>query len=689
MQRRNSFSLTLTAAAASLLCAAAHAQQVAQPDAGPNEAQTTPRAANAAERIVSKEVVSGEALTRASQEGYGEAIRNQAGVVPLQSSGSALDGYSIRGIRLNFANSFRMDGGMPYGVVASVPTENKERIETLKGANALLYGIASPAGIINLIPKRAGARDVTTVGLGANAFGQYGANVDIGRRFGDAKQFGVRVNASATHFENGIHDLGGSGYFVAFATDWRVSDRLNVELAGERIHRDVAEQVGIRLLPAVNGVVPITRVPDPQKNLWGPGGNWDVYHPRADNLQARVDYKFSDDWRALVQVGRNEAERERGVGQVAQYNAVTGANGVLTFNHTRNSNHLNFGRSDLIGTFDTWRFRHDLTVGASYTTRYLRAYDIYNLTLATRQNIFDPIKIPVAQLTGAPRENPLQTSRERAVYASDTIGLLPQLKLVVGVRRTYDDETNGTVTTKSSVNSPAVGVLYEVRPTTTVYASYMTGLEGGPVAPVGTVNAAVQLDPTISRQKEVGIRDSSIKGLALNASYFEISRANAVTNPTTNVYGYSGEALYKGVEFTGNYAFLPAWNLSGSLLWLKAKQISPLEPLINGRVPENSPRLNGNVTLAYRVSALPGLTLRATARGISRRAVNNQEQGYIPGYGLYELGAGYVGNIAGKRVSFQASVDNVANRRYWNSIANGVYGVGMVRAVRFNAKIDF
>src|SRR5438067_1492548 len=122
---------------------------------------------------MTKEVVSGEAMGQ-TQEGYTEAVKNVAGLSPTNSAGTSNDAFLIRGIKLNLFSNYRLDGGLPVTGVITNPTENKSRVETLKGANALMFGIASPAGIINFIPKRAGERDVTTVGLAGNSFGQYG-----------------------------------------------------------------------------------------------------------------------------------------------------------------------------------------------------------------------------------------------------------------------------------------------------------------------------------------------------------------------------------------------------------------------------------------------------------------------------------------------------------------------------------
>jgi iron complex outermembrane receptor protein len=74
---------------------------------------------------------------------------------------------------------------------------------------------------------------------------------------------------------------------------------------------------------------------------------------------------------------------------------------------------------------------------------------------------------------------------------------------------------------------------------------------------------------------------------------------------------------------------------------------------------------------------------------ISKRPVNPQDQGYIPGYTIYSLGVGYVTRIAGKRVDLKAAVDNVFNKRYWNSVQTGTLGIGMDRSIKFIAKMDF
>jgi iron complex outermembrane receptor protein len=675
--------MTMKAAKATLALAILVAFPLAQAQTQPKEEAA--ELEKAPSMPMSKEVASGAALSQA-QEGYTEAIKNVAGVVATNSAGTTNDAFAIRGIKLNLFANYRLDGGLPVTGVITNPIENKERVETLKGANALMFGIASPAGIINFIPKRAGNRDVTTVGFAGNAFGQYGSNVDIGRRFGEDRQVGLRVNASAVHIESGVHNMGGRGDFVSLGGDVKASSQVTLQGDFEYYSRHIPEQAGVSLKAPVNGVVTLPRVPNPRNLL---SGRWDMYNPETLNYQGRMDYQFADDWKVMVQAGYSSSSRHRTTVRVGNYDLVTGANGVVTVSPVTNEYRNHFFRSELRGHFDTGPVDHDLTVGISRTTRFSLSKDVQSITLTQRQNIFDPVELPAPVYTKPGTANPQQTSSDDALYAYDTISVTKPLKLLLGLRLVRDTELVGANETVTHVKSPAYGVLYDLLPGTTLFASVMQGLEAGGTAPFNAANPYVTLPSAVSKQKEVGARFSGAGGLSVNASYFDITRANPGTDPITNVYENIGELSFKGVEATATFEATKNLRFNGALQRLWVRQDSPKQPLNDGKVPENTPDWNGNVGVSYRVEQLKGLTVRAGAKLISRRPVNNQDQGYLPGYALYDMGASYATRIDGRPASFQVSIDNLANRRYWNSITTGTLGIGMDRNIKFNAKFDF
>jgi TonB-dependent siderophore receptor len=665
----------------------------------PIQQYNTQELGNQQQLPMTKEVVSGQQIAQTTQDGYSDAVKNQAGLQPTNSTGSTNDAFAIRGIKLNLFSNYRIDGGVPIAGVITMPTEDKQRVETLKGANALMFGVASPAGIINFVTKRAGPRDITTFGVAGNSFGQYGGLLDVGRRFGLEQELGVRMNYSATHLENGVHDLSGHGQFASAGLDWRATSRLTVQGDYEYYDRYVPEQAGISLLPAVQPsgakctnpavqdcVVPLTPVPNPRNNLID---GWNQYSAWTNTYQGRADYLLSDDWRVLVQAGQSVSRRNRGTVRIGGYDINTGANGIVTVQPITNDYQNTFYRGELLGHFPTWFLTHDLTLGTSYTSRRSSSYDLQNVTLPQKQNIFDPIVLAPPVYTKPGTANPPQNSKDWDYYFYDTITILPKLKALAGVRWVKDEEVNGPRISTNWVASPGYGVLYDVLPTTTLFASYLQGLEAGATAPANAANANVVLAPTISKQKEIGLRDSYFKGLSLSVSYFDITRANAVTDPVTNIFSNNGDNEYKGVEAVLAYTFLRDWTLNAAVLWLDAVQIAPNQPLINGKVPENTPKWNGNVALTYRVPWVPGLSVRGGLRSISQRPINPQDQGFIPGYTLWDASVNYGTLIGGRRVTLQVSVDNLTDKRYWNSVQTGTYGIGMATSFKFSARLDY
>jgi iron complex outermembrane receptor protein len=633
---------------------------------------------------MTKEVASAASLQNA-QDGYSEAVKNQAGVAPASSKGSPSDTISIRGINLNPISNYRINGGLAVAGVMTVPTEDKERLETLKGANALMFGIASPAGIINLVTKRAGNVDVSTVSLAGTSFGQYYGALDIGRRFGDEREFGARANLSATHLENGVHDASGHADFESLGADWKATDRLSLQGDVEHYRKHTILQGTVSILAPVNGVVPVPAVPNPRNLL---SGTWATFDGETTNLQGRADFIIGEGWKAIAEIGRSDSDRTRYVTRVGKYNPDTGANGVVTTSFSDQNFVNEFKRVELLGSFATWWLRHDLTVGVSESERDAFTPAQNSITLPQKQNIYDPVVLPPPVPTTPNTSLAPQISKDTGLYTYDTVTLLPQAKALLGFRQTRSKQDNGLTKSSAIVNSPAGGFLYDVLPTTTLFASYMKGLEDGAIAPATAINANQIQPPGVSTQKEIGLRDSYFRGLSISASYFDISRVNAVTDAVTNIFSNNGRIHYKGGEAVIAWDINRQWTVNAAGQRLNAVQLSD-DPKINGLTPENTPKFIGNIFVTHRSPLLAGLTLSAGASYVKERFVNPQDQGTIPGYTLYSASASYTTKIAGKRASFQLSIDNLANKRYWNSAQQGTYGTGMDRSFKLNAKFYF
>lgn len=645
--------------------------------------------ANEAESmLMTKNVVSRDSIEQSDPQDGFEALKNVAGVTNSNSRGTISDNINIRGIPLSFSTSYRINGGLPINNVLGFPIENKERIEALKGANALMFGIASPAGIVNLVTKRATDVDVSTLTLSGNAFGQYMTSADIGRKFGEDKQFGIRVNGALGHLETGVDGGSGRREFLSVAADWKANDSLTFKLDAEQLNRKVVEQSTIFQLKPVNGIVPLPRIPDPTKLLSGP---WAIYDAKMDNILANVEYKIAKDWKVTAEAGRGDSERvARDITRISNYDLVTGV-GTEAITLVRNQDFLNkYGKLEVNGKLITGPLRHELTFGIMSSERDANGPSSTGVNVV--QNIYNPISL-AAPRSPAPLTYLPQQSKDVGIYAYDTISVGRNWQFLGGVRETNYKADNAVAGRPNSVtethsSSPAVGIVYNFSRNTAVYASFMKGLEETGVAPVGTVNQFQILAPAEATQTELGIR-SVFDGVTLNAAIFDIKRANTVTDRSTNIFLIDGTTKFQGLEANANYDITPQWSVSAGGQAMHAVQNSLIDKTINGLAPENTPKLTGNVSVTHRSKIINGLTLTAGTLYTGPRWVNPQNQGHIPGVALFTIGAGYLTKIGGHRTTFGVNIDNVTDKRYWSSASNGALGVGMVRSIKLNSKIDF
>src|SRR5690606_41228273 len=121
-----------------------------------------------------------------------------------------------------------------YGVASNyrVFTEYAERIELVKGPGALLYGMSpnsAVGGVINVLPKRSRDGDLTRFTTRYAMNSQLGGHLDLSRRFGEERRFGVRINTSVQQGDTAIDAQSRDIGIGAISLDYQ-GDRLRTTL---------------------------------------------------------------------------------------------------------------------------------------------------------------------------------------------------------------------------------------------------------------------------------------------------------------------------------------------------------------------------------------------------------------------------------------------------------------------------
>ncbi|AKU13845.1 TonB-dependent receptor [Azoarcus sp. CIB] len=627
-----------------------------------------------------------------------EAMKNTAGVARAQLGATAYDNLSIRGLLVENRSNYRLNGGLPIVNLIDLPLENKERVEVLKGVGGLYYGFVPPSGIINLVTKRAGSTPVTAVQFSTDDNGSAVAGLDIGRRFGAKGEFGARVNIVGGQLESPVRDAGGDRHLYAGAFDWQVTDRWLLKLDVEDIAKDVVEQASILALRAVNGEIPLPRIPDPRKLI---APDWANYDAKEQNVQLRSDFALSDNWIWTVEMGRSWLERDRNFSQLQNYDIATGE-GTLQISRTKGQEYINRSqRTEFAGRVETGALTHDLTFGYARNVLSQTAGATRQITVA--QNLYNPRDIPETAVVYPDRALHSRTY-DQGWYAFDRIALGDWL-LMAGARGSefeFEHATNPALDYTKRRVTPTVAAVYKLTPRTNLYAGYLEGLEDGGIAPARTVNEGDSLKPIVSRQWEGGIK-SEWRGLQTNAALFQIERPmNGVNSQGTastadDVYERLGEGRYRGVELSAGGRFAPRWSLFASAQWLDAEFTdAENDPRLVGKRPANTPKVTASLFVEHSLAAVPGLALSAGAYYTGEREVNPLNQAQVDAFTRYDLGARYRTKLSGRQLDLVANLENVADERYWAAAGDSrvnsnspLLAVGMPRTLRLSAKLSF
>jgi iron complex outermembrane receptor protein len=165
------FSRSPIAAAALLLATAAHAQTTtlapvtvtgrADPAAGVSGWGNVPLS----QTPLQATILSAEQLSDRGALRLADIVKIDPSVSDAYNSEGYWDFLAVRGFVLDNRFNYRRDG-LPINAETSIPLENKDRIEILKGTSGIQAGTSSPGGLVNLVVKRPTEAPLRNVQLG-------------------------------------------------------------------------------------------------------------------------------------------------------------------------------------------------------------------------------------------------------------------------------------------------------------------------------------------------------------------------------------------------------------------------------------------------------------------------------------------------------------------------------------------
>nr|WP_052765696.1 TonB-dependent receptor [Pandoraea apista] len=626
-------------------------------------------------------VVSQEQLEQRQPAKLGEVFSTDASVTDGSNAFDAWAGYVyVRGMPIDWQYGFKLDGlpVMTYGV--TMPYEQFDRVELLKGLSGFMYGFVAPGGVVNYVTKKPTDERIASVDLGFHSDGIWREHVDLGGRAGPNDMFGARLNY--THEEGRTY------------TDGNLNrDTVSVALDA-RITRDLTWNFGAMYQDRrATGTSPSLSTFNFSGNqLPGPinvsNANLQTQATHLNTITqfytTGLQYQIDPDWKVSANYAFNKSTRDRNEATLYLLNGAGNFSGQNDLGDENNT--FRAWQLTAEGKVRTGPFAHQLTFGIAsqyQTNDYAYIYSptyTGNLYQGTSYQYYGDGTTLKAQRSSA--------IEQRSVFASDTVQITERLSVLGGVRFTNYNQTNAQGISTYSTNgvfTPTLAVMYKVAPNTTAYASYVEALEAGEVVGAAYANAGAVLNPFKSRQYELGVKTEQ-DTWSTTAALFRIERGAVYTN-SANARVADGQSIYQGIELAGSVKLGPQWTLGASAMALDSWYARTNG--FDGNRVGGAPRfvLSGN--LEYKVPYVPGLSVGGDIRYNGRTSLNPQNSLTVSGYTLINLGATYRTRVAGKDVTLRAAVSNLTNRKYWQYQYDNYIKAADPRMVSLNAKIDF
>jgi catecholate siderophore receptor len=451
------------------------------------------------------------------------------------------DQVTIRG--QNTTADFFVDG-LRDDVQYFRPLYNLERVEILRGANALLFGRGGGGGVVNRVTKVASsAEDFTTLSAGIDTFGAGSISIDTNKAIDANNAF--RFNGVFDSIDNHRDFKDGERYAINPTYTWMANDDTTVVASYEYVNDDRLVDRGI---PSLDGA-PLEGYDDTY--FGDPDFNNTTLE--AHIARVRVDHALSQSWNLNGTV--QFADYDKAYQNLYPVNFDADA-GTVTLDGYRDTTTRENAlvQLNLIGQFATGDINHTLLTGMEYGSQ-----DTEN----TRRDAFfadsqddqvsfvfsDPLVIPSMTLTDPVRDRASDVTFTSA-FVQDEIKLNENWIVVAGLRydnfdidvvdsievaNGADDGNSGFLSSSDSQVSPRAGLIYKPAESVSIYASYSKSFlprSGDQFLSLSLTSQALEAEEF--EKKEIGVKWNFSDSLSVTAAAFEVERENGTAQDPNN-----------------------------------------------------------------------------------------------------------------------------------------------------------
>ncbi len=546
---------------------------------------------------------------------------------------------------------------------------NVDRVEVLKGPNAMIFGRGGGGGIINRQLKRPTFNSDNQFTASADSWGAFRLTGDVEQPLGHSAA--VRLNGVYEDSDTFRRHVDIKRYGINPTAALQIGSDTRIDLSYEYFHD---RQTADRGVPA-DGDQPLSGF---TRTFFGdPGQSFERANVNVASLA--IEHRLGPE---LILRNRTLFGDYRKFYQnvfPAGFNPATNLVSFSAYNNLNNRKNL-FSQTDLVWNNRVAGLEQTVLVGFEVGREKSRNR---HLTGNFPDGSTAPISDPTidAQVIYAPiasdADNRVQAT-VAALYAQDQLKPRSWLEIVAGLRfdlfklnlEDLRPVGGGSFVRSDHLFSPRFGLVLKPAHNLSFYTSYSRSYlpqSGDQFSSLSSITA--QLKPERFDNYEVGAKWEVLSGLLATAAIYQLDRTNTratdPNDPSQTIL--TGKQRSRGIEIGLERSVTSRWMISGGYTLQKAEIIEATTAAPKGSQVPLVPRRSVSLWNRYEVTRNLGLGLGLIARSSSYATISNAVK--LPGYArldaamFYKLPDGFeaqvnVENLLGAHYFPTANADN-------------------------------
>ncbi len=633
-------------------------------------------------------VVTRDQIAEQQMQNMGDLVRYVPGVGMAQGEGNR-DTPIFRG---NSSTSDFFVDGVRDDAQYFRDLYNVERVEALKGPNAMIFGRGGVGGVLNRVVRQANWAPSREIGLQGGSWSNRRVTADVDHPLND--HLAARVTGVYENSESYRSDVDLERYGVNPTLAFAVGPDTTVRAGYEHFHDDRTADRGISSFAGL----PVET--DPGTFFGNPDDSFS--RVTVNSASAELEHRFRG--QATLRSRARFADYDKFYQNIfpGAVNAAGTTVSISGYNDGTQRQNL-FVQNDLVVSHKTGSVGHTLLAGFELgrqvndnrrTTAYFTTLGP-NVTTVQVPLSEPRTSLPTTFRPSATNADNHTVARVAAVYLQDQLALSPRWQAILGLRFDrfsvdfHNNRDSSDLDSQDNLVSPRVGLVYKPFEHVSVYGSYSLSYlprAGEQLSSLSATNES--LDPERFVNYELGAKWDVGARFSVTGAAYRLDRENvAVPDPNDPAVTVLVDAQRtRGVELGVSGTLATGWTVLGGYAYQDGEITRSVSATAQAgarlaQLPEHTLSLWNRYDFTPRFGLALGLVHRTEMFTSTDNTV------VLPGFTRVDAAA--YGSL-GTRLRAQVNVENALDETYYASAHNNTnISPGSPRALRVSLTTRF